>query len=203
GRERDEAGADVAAGDAERAPQCGAGSGLLESELLTHHEADPGVPLGGDGVGRLLERAAAQPVVAEDAPDLGALLRRHHLRLLHLAGELAAVGLGLALGSEVATEPHRDRAGRDLREPPDHDQEVAGRGADQAGGEGERGGEAVRHPEDEVTHDVAARDVTLRMLEADRHRAFYRGLGTVASTIWFRSAAAQSISSTEAREPTA
>src|SRR5262249_40884729 len=110
-----------------------------------------------------------EPVVAKDVADLGALLAGHHLGLVPLPRQLGPVGLGLTLGREIAAEAHRDRPGGDLGEAADDDQQVARGGAGGAGGEREGRREAVREPEDHVTHRTAAGEVLFAMSNAHGH----------------------------------
>ena len=150
-RERDEPAEDVREPDRRRARERAARHRRIEAELEAHHEIDPrfGPPLERGDQGRDL--VLRHPVSLEDLLDLGGLDLGDGADLVHLARTLAPVVIGVAARSEVAAEPHRDRAGGDLGDAGGEDE---ARPRDRAG-EPRREREGHRQPVGHPDHDVA------------------------------------------------
>jgi hypothetical protein len=102
-------------------------------------------------------------VGGEDIRDLPGLLRRNLPDLVRLASPLGGVVLGVALGGQVTAQTHGDAAGGDLGEPRDDDDGRRIDGAGQSGRESERYRQAIGHPDDDIAHDLAGREVAFNV----------------------------------------
>src|SRR5438270_12640416 len=88
-----------------------------------------------------------------------------------LAFAFFRIVLGVALGGEITTEPHRDRTSGNLCQPRGYDNAGAVYRARQTRGQRKRDRQSVRHTDDDVAHRVA-RSEMLFNVSSLRHQNF-------------------------------
>src|SRR5574341_1891729 len=157
--QRDETPGDVGAADRERAGEGALRIGLLEAQLKSHHEIDPRVWALAQRLndGRaLLVRQAIGP---KHLHHLHCLLRGFLAHFQLLTRPLGCVVLRVVSGREVAAQAHGDRTRCDLSQARGDNDTGRGHGAGQPRRERKGYGQAIRHPDDDVSDNLASGEV--------------------------------------------
>src|SRR6185437_5793943 len=161
--ERNQSADDVGPGDGDGAASGARSFRLFEAQLEAHHEIDPALLVGADGVDDGAHVFVGEAVAAKHFGDFLLLLVGNFDGLFDFAAALGGVMLGVGLGGEIAAESHGDGAGDDFGESRGDDDARGRNCAGESGSESERNGQAVGHADDDVANRGRGSEVLFKM----------------------------------------